>query len=108
MAAFGNTKAQTPEVVRQSADPASYGLSATSGTYELHFVCKGTAAVELSVFSSAEAEVLKAVHVPCGGIFHATVHLATEGAHFRMIPQEGTGTYAFRLIPTEQPGPDGL
>lgn len=93
----------------QSATPTSYGLSARSGTYELHFVCKGAAGVELSVFSAAEAEVLEAVHVPCSGIFTATVYLATDGADFRMVPQEGTGTCAFRPIPAEKAGlPGGL
>lgn len=79
-----------------------FGLSAEPGKYELHFMCDGPAEAELSVSTSAGAEVLAPVQVSCNGdVFKAPVQLATKGAEFTMNPGSGPdGRYAFRLVPS--------
>lgn len=95
-----------PDLPRQSvgytSSNAGYGMSAEPGNYELHFTCEGPSEAILSVSTWAGVEVLAPVRIPCdGGVFHAQVQLATEGADFRMNPAAGTeGRYAFRLVPS--------
>jgi hypothetical protein len=86
-----------------SSSPASHGLSADPGSYEVHLLCEGAPAAEFSVSSWAGAEVLAPARVPCNGdVFKAPVELLTQGADFSMAPSnEGAECrYAFRLVPT--------
>ncbi len=80
-------------------------LMAEPGEYELHFVCTGPTFAELSVSTSAGAEVLAPVRVPCDGQAVKTpMLLPTQGADFTMTPVEGVdGRFAYRLVPTAEP-----
>jgi len=57
---------------------------------------------QLSVSTSARAEVLAPVPVSCNGdVFKAPVQLDTEGVYFTMNPVSGSeGRYAFKLVPS--------
>lgn len=85
-----------------SNSATSYGMSAAPGNYELHFLCEGPSEAELSVSTSAGAEVLAPVQVSCNGnVFKASVQLATEGPDINVNPGAGPdGRYAFRLVPS--------
>jgi hypothetical protein len=78
---------------------------AEPGEYELHFVCTGPTFAELSVSTSAGAEVLAPVRVPCDGQPVKTpMLLPTQGADFTMSPDDGVdGRFAYRLVPTAGP-----
>jgi hypothetical protein len=97
-----------PDLPGQSTGSASsntatsYGMSAEPGNYELHFVCEGPSEAELSVSTSARAEVIAAVPVSCNGdVFKAPVRLDTEGVYFTMNPVSGSeARYAFKLVPS--------
>ena len=100
-----------PDLPGQSAGSASSNtatsvgfMSAEPGNYEVHFICEGPPEAQLSVSTSARAEVLAPVQVPCNGeVFTAQVRLATEGADFHMDPGNGAeGRYAFRLVPSRE------
>lgn len=85
--------------------PTTGTLMAEPGQYELHFVCEGPTAAELSVSTAAGTVVLAPVQVPCDGqVFRAPVLLPTEGADVRMSPAGGLdASYAYKLMPTGQP-----
>jgi hypothetical protein len=98
-----------PDLPRQLAGSASSNtatssgfVSAGPGNYEVHFICEGPPEAQLSVSTSAGAEVLAPVQVPCNGdVFKAPVELATQGADLHMDPGNGPeGRYAFRLVPS--------
>ena len=100
-----------PDLPGQSAGSASSNtatsvgfVSAEPGNYEVHFICEGPPEAQLSVSTSARAEVLAPVQVPCNGeVFKAPVRLDTEGADFHMDPGNGAeGRYAFRLVPSRE------
>jgi len=77
-------------------------LSAEPGQYELHFVCAGLPAAELSVSTWGGAQVLAPVQVPCSGqVFKAPVLLPTEGVDLRMGPGGLDSRFAYRLVPTQ-------
>lgn len=78
------------------------GPLAAPGIYELHFLCEGPSAAELSVLTLNGTEVLAPVQVSCDGeVFKATVQLATEGADISVNPAAGPDIrYAFRLVPS--------
>jgi hypothetical protein len=80
-------------------------LMAEPGEYELHFVCIGPTFAELSVSTTAGAEVLAPVRVPCDGQAVKTpMLLPTQGADFTMSPDDGVdGRFAYRLVPTAAP-----
>ncbi|MDF2050843.1 hypothetical protein [Arthrobacter sp. Cr_A7] len=80
-------------------------LMAEPGEYELHFVCIGPTFAELSVSTSAGAEVLAPVRVPCDGqALKTPLLLPTQGADFTMSPDDGVdGRFAYRLVPTAEP-----
>ncbi|WP_457962209.1 hypothetical protein M1E17_11540 [Arthrobacter sp. D1-29] len=88
----------------ESNTDVSYGSgrSAAQGTYELHFLCEGPSEAELSVSASDGAEVFGPVQVSCdGGVYKATVQLATQGADVKVTPAAGPDVrYAFRLVPS--------
>jgi hypothetical protein len=79
-------------------------LMAEPGEYELHFVCTGPSFAELSVSTSAGAEVLAPVRVPCDGQAVITpMQLPTEGADLTMSPDDGVhGRFAYRLVPAAE------
>ncbi|MBT2596206.1 hypothetical protein [Arthrobacter sp. ISL-72] len=80
-------------------------LLAEPGRYELQIVCAGTPWAELSVSTSAGAEVLAPVRVPCDGQPVKTpLLLPTQGADLTMSPSDGLeGSFAYRLVPAGQP-----
>lgn len=78
--------------------PTSSGLNAPAGAYELHFACRGTGSVRLSVRSWSGAEALAEVSVPCGEVISTELQLPSDGAELRMAPAGGTGQYSFRLV----------
>jgi hypothetical protein len=79
------------------------GVSATPGSYELHFLCEGPSEVELSIATWRGVAVLEPVKLPCDGtVFKAPVQLATEGADIKAVPDTGhEGRYAYRLVPSQ-------
>jgi hypothetical protein len=79
-------------------------LMAEPGEYELHFVCIGPTFAELSVSTTAGAEVLAPVRVPCDGQAVKTpMLLPTQGADFTMSPDDGVdGRFAYRLVPAAE------
>jgi hypothetical protein len=103
-----------PDLPGQLAGSASSYTATSSGfmsaepcNYEVHFICEGPPEAQLSVSTSAGAEVLAPVQVPCNGdIFKAPVELATQGADLHMDPGNGAeGRYAFRLVPSRESVP---
>jgi hypothetical protein len=89
-----------------SANTTTTGtLMAEAGQYELRFVCEGPPAAELSLSTTAGAEVLAPTQVPCGGqVFTAPVLLPAEGADLEMSPRDGVeARFAYKLVPTGQP-----
>jgi hypothetical protein len=80
-------------------------LMAEPGEYELHFVCTGPTFAELSVSTSAGAEVLAPVRVPCDGQpIKTPMMLPAQGADLTMSPDDGVdGRFAYRLVPTAEP-----
>ncbi|MGX1162140.1 hypothetical protein FBY31_3804 [Arthrobacter sp. SLBN-100] len=80
-------------------------LLAGPGQYELLFLCEGPPAAELSVSTTAGAEVLASTQVPCDGqVFKAPVLLPAEGADLGMSPPDGVeARFAYKLVPTVQP-----
>jgi hypothetical protein len=77
-------------------------MSAEPGPYDLQFVCEGPPHAELSVSTTAGAEVLAPVQVPCDGqVFRAPVLLPTEGVSVTMSPGGGPDArFAYKLIPS--------
>lgn len=78
------------------------GEPAAPGKYELHFLCEGPSAAELSVSAWDGAEVLAPMQVPCNGdVSRTTLQLATEGADVKVNPAAGPDIrYAYRLVPS--------
>jgi hypothetical protein len=83
-------------------------LMAEPGGYNLDFVCAGAAFAELSVATTAGAEVLAPVRVPCDGPTRTPLSLPTKGADISFSPLERTDTrFAFRLVPDGDSAPAG-
>lgn len=84
-------------------------LMAEPGRYDLQFVCAEAPWAELSVQTSAGAEVLAPVRVPCDGEPVTTpVELPTQGADLTMRPVDGPkGRFAYRLVPEGRLTPAG-
>jgi hypothetical protein len=84
-------------------------LMAEPGRYNLDFVCAGASFAQLSLATSAGAEVLAPVRVPCDGRpVRTPLSLPTKGADISFSPLERTDTrFTFRLVPAGDAAPAG-
>lgn len=89
--------------------PATATLTAEPGQYELQIVCDGVPWTEVSLATTAGAEILAPVNIPCDGqVLKVPVVLPTKGADFRLNPGENlSARFAYRLVPADETTPAG-